>query len=295
MVSVPRLSEAGLGVTSQWRDSSEASLKPGAVPDPERWKHLSWDWEGAIRIWAQLPASPPDIKAHLFSFASASIFQRATNSTFSLLLRPAVCCSPFWWFYFVYSAGKTGESQVCLETAGNVQLHSAIAPPPGKLWSEIRRNQTLCGKARGKRKNAVWLPMIWGTESISCFDMQKQKKGIKKSLPSKECLFAVGLYFFLTGDLWLEFLCSVRPNSRTLWKPISWSWYEQGFRWGLTLCCFIQSSVAAIMLEISIALHSTAHAQAKQSINSCSVCCISISKAFYVKKLNISSCLQVNM
>lgn len=23
--------------------------------------------------------------------------------------------------------------------------------------------------------------MIWGTESISCFDMQKQKKGIKKN------------------------------------------------------------------------------------------------------------------
>lgn len=53
------------------------------------------------------------------------------------------------------------------------------------------------GKQGGKEKNAVWLPMIWGTESISCFDMQKQKKGIKKSLPSKECLFAVGLYFFL--------------------------------------------------------------------------------------------------
>lgn len=292
MVSVPRLSEAGLGVTSQWRDSSEASLKPGAVPDPERWKHLSWDWEGAIRIWAQLPASPPDIKAHLFSFASASIFQRATNSTFSLLLRSAVCCSPFWWFYFVYSAGKTGESQVCLETAGNVQLHSAIAPPPGKLWSEIKEIKHHVGKQGGE--DTVWLPMTWGSKSISCFDMQKQKKG--KKIPCLEViLFAVGLYFFLTGDLWLEFLCSVRPNSRTLWKPSSWRWYEQGFRWGLTLCCYIQSSVAAIMLEISIALHSTAHAQAKQSINSCSVCCISISKAFYVKKLNISSCLQVYM
>lgn len=128
MASVPRLSKAGLGVTSQWRDSSEASLKPGAVPDPERWKHLSWVWEGAIRIWAQLPVSPPDIKAHLFSFATASIFQRVTNSTLSLLLRPAVCCSLFWWFYFVYSAGETGVSQVYLETAANVQLHSAIAP-----------------------------------------------------------------------------------------------------------------------------------------------------------------------
>lgn len=37
------------------------------------------------------------------------------------------------------------------------------------------------GKQGGKEKNAVWLPMIWGTESISCFDMQKQKKGIKKN------------------------------------------------------------------------------------------------------------------
>lgn len=165
-------------------------------------------------------------------------------------------------------------------------------------WKALKWNQkksNIMWESKEEKKKAVWLPMIWGTESISCFDMQKQKKGIKKSLPSKECLFAVGLYFFLTGDLWLEFLCSVRPNSRTLWKPGSWRWYEQGFRWGLTLCCYIQSSVAAIMLEISIALHSTAHAQAKQSINSCSVCCISISKAFYVKKLNISSCLQVNM
>lgn len=188
MVSVPRLSEAGLGVTSQWRDSSEASLKPGAVPDPERWKHPSWDWEGAIRIWAQLPASPPDIKAHLFSFASASIFQRATNSTFSLLLRPAVCCSPFWWFYFVYSAGKTGESQVCLETAGNVQIHSAIAPPPGKLWSEIRRNQTLCGKARGKRKKRSLASYDMGNWIHLLFWYAETKEGDKK-ITSKQGMF----------------------------------------------------------------------------------------------------------
>lgn len=52
------------------------------------------------------------------------------------------------------------------------------------------------GKQGGKEKNAVWLPMIWGTESISCFDMQKQKKG--KKITSKQGMFVCcWVVFFL--------------------------------------------------------------------------------------------------
>lgn len=222
MASVPRLREAGLGVTSQWRDSSEASLKPRAVPDPERWKHLSWVWEGAIRVWAQLPVSSPDIKAHLFSFATASIFQRATNSTFSLLLRPAVCCLLFWWLYFVYSAGEKGESQMCLETAGNVQLHSAIAPhlESSEVKSEEIKHRE--GKQEKKKKRFGFL---WYGELNPSLYLICRNKRREKSIPCLEViLFAVGLYLF----------------------------FDRGFKIGISLQCEtkLRDSLKAQQLEL---------------------------------------------
>ena len=158
---------------------------------------------------------------------------------------------------------------------------SSFIQPLAPTWKAVKWNQKKSNVMQVSRKNS--LASYDMGNKIQLFLMCRNKR--IKAFPARKWFF----FFCLTADLSLKFLCNVSPSSRSLWKPSSWSWYEQGFSWDLTLCCCIQFSVAAAMLEISIALHTTASAQEKQSINSCSVYCIFISKAFYVKNETLAA------
>lgn len=115
-------------------------LKDRAVPDLGRWKpDWAMVWEGAIRAWAPVPTSP-DNKPHLVSFATASLFQRLTNST-----------SPLETFSLLRSCSKVSFLMFCwrnrwksLVPGGYWQGPASCShwPPSKKLWSESRRNQT---------------------------------------------------------------------------------------------------------------------------------------------------------
>lgn len=187
------------------RDISQSLfLKHRAVPDPGRWKP-GWAmfWEGAIRVWAPLPAPAPAIKPHLFSFAMASMFQRVTKSTSSGLLGPVVYFSSVWRFHFICAVGGTGESPLCQEAAGEVQLHSTTGP-------HLKSCKVKSGEIRhpeGKQKNQFGF--LWcGQQTPTLFDVQKQKK--VKSIPCSEMK---GFFCFLMGGFKSECSLIVNPVS----------------------------------------------------------------------------------